>query len=189
MKVPDESIAAYKTATVWKEFQKIVTLSGDPDKCATPTIALQNGKIVVITATEGAECNTSITTDDVQSTKANEISLSGIYTITTYATKKGLLNSETATAVLVWTNPSIGEDLETQVLSMDTRKTLLLRSDGNHIVVCGTETDELLELYSINGIALDKAKADGNDPRLGNALQKGQTYIIKVGDRSVKYRF
>ena len=188
VKVPEESIAAYKTAIVWKDFRNIDALSGDPDKCATPTIALQNGKVIASTTTEGAECEISITSEDFTTAKG-EVTLSGVYTITAYATKTGLLDSEAATAVLVWVNPSLYDDLDDSVLSMEARKALLLRGNGDHIVACGTEAGEVLELYSLDGLALDKVRADGEETRLGNALQKGQTYIVRAGDRSVKFRF
>ncbi len=195
VKVPEESIAAYNAATAWKDFWNIVALGsegggdnpgGDPDKCATPTIALQDGKIVVATTTEGAECNTSVASVDIQSTKANEISLSGVYTITTYASKSGLWNSESVTATLVWANPTLEGD---GIMNMQMKKALLLRSVSGAIVVEGLDEGEVLELYNVSGMLLDKVKAAASTETLGRALQKGQTYIVKAGDRSVKYQF
>lgn len=196
VKVPEESISAYNAANGWKEFWNIVALVGEgggdnpptpePKTCATPTITLQGGKIVVTTSTEGAECSTSITTNDVLSSKASEIELSGVYTITAYASKTGLWNSETATATLVWANPTMEG---TGIMSMEMKKALLLRSNGNSIIVEGLEEGEMLELYTINGMMLDKVVSSGTSTTLGNGLLKHQTYIIKAGNRSIKFQF
>ncbi|MBQ0049627.1 MAG: leucine-rich repeat domain-containing protein, partial [Bacteroidales bacterium] len=190
VKVPEESIEAYKAANEWKDFWNIVALGnegggdnpgGEPEKCATPTIALQDGKIVVTTTTKDAKCSTSVTSTDIQSTEATEIELSGVYTITAYASKAGMWNSETATATLVWANPTIGG---TGVMSMKMKKALLLRSNGYTITVDGLEEGEMLELYNVNGMMLDKVTCSGTSATLGNGLQKHQIYIIKAGDRS-----
>ena len=74
-------------------------------------------------------------------------------------------------------------------MNMQMQKALLLRSVGNVIAVEGLDEGESLELYDVSGMLLDKVKATASTETLGRALQKDQTYIIKVGDRSVKYQF
>ncbi len=195
VKVPEESIDAYKAADVWKNFWNIVALGSDveggdddpiSETCAVPTISLQNGKLVITTATQGATCTTSITSADFLTTNESTIELTGLYTITSYAAKSGLWNSKTATATLVWTNPTIES---TGIMSMPMKKALLLRSAGSSIIVDGLEREEALSLYTVDGMLLDKATANSESATLGSSLQKGNIYIIKVGDRSVKFKF
>lgn len=78
---------------------------------------------------------------------------------------------------------------ETGITSIEMKKALLLHSNGNTITVDGLEDGEILELYNVNGMMLDKVTSSGTSVTLGNGLQKHQIYIIKAGDRSIKYKF
>lgn len=197
IKVPKEAIPTYKTAEGWKDFWNIIALDsegeggnenpgGEPEKCVMPTISLQDGKIIVNTTTEGAECYTTIASADILSTKSTEIDLTGVYTITAYAMKTGTFNSETAKATLVWANPTMET---TNILNMEMKKALLLYSKSNSIIVEGLDEGEKLELYDINGKMLDKVTSSGTSATLGSSLQKHQSYIIKAGNHSVKFQF
>ena len=101
--VPEASVAAYKTTEPWSGFGTIKTLSGDTpptpetQKCATPTISYENGKLTFSCDTEGATCQYSITDTDIKAGSGNEVQLTTTYKVTAYATKTGYENSDEAT--------------------------------------------------------------------------------------------
>ena len=105
--VPKGSRTAYKAANFWKEFKQIIELEdGVPVKCEKPVITiLANGKVKVESATEGATCVTNITASNAEPSTDGEISLTTplvVYTVTSYATKEGYEDSETATSTFRW---------------------------------------------------------------------------------------
>jgi len=98
--VPEASVAAYKATEPWSGFGTIKTLSGEipvVEKCATPTISYENGKLKFSCATEGATCQYSITDTDIKAGSGNEVQLTTTYKVTVYATKAGYENSDEAT--------------------------------------------------------------------------------------------
>ena len=103
--VPSESVEDYRTDAQWSSFTSILTLSGDnPDrkKCAAPTYTYADGKLYLNCETEGAHIVTKITTSDADTYQDNEISLSGTYTVTMYATLEGYDDSDKVTFTLNW---------------------------------------------------------------------------------------
>ena len=101
--VPKASIDAYKAVEPWKSFKTIVGLSGtgheEPEvkKCATPTIAFVDGKLKFICETEDVEYVSEVTVADAKKNYSSEVSLTGIYKVSVYATKAGYDNSDMAT--------------------------------------------------------------------------------------------
>jgi hypothetical protein len=106
--VPVSSITAYKAVEPWKNFMDIVALDGtsfDPQKCATPTIAYIDGKLVFDCETEGAEFVYEIKNTDAKKGYTKEVTLAPqVTTITVYATKADYENSDVATATIGWRN-------------------------------------------------------------------------------------
>ena len=115
--VPDESIEAYKSANIWKDFGTIEGLSGytsEIEKCATPTIHYANGQLTFECETEGVTFQTTITDPDITSYSSNNINLTGKYLVKVYATKPGFENSDPATAeinLLEGSGPAIKGDV------------------------------------------------------------------------------
>ena len=66
-------------------------------KCATPVIIYENGKLMFACATEGVEYVTDIVCTDNKKFYSSAIDLTGTYTVSVYATKAGYENSDTAT--------------------------------------------------------------------------------------------
>lgn len=98
--VPASEINAYKTTQPWSEFGKIVTLSGEEpetQKCATPTISIEDGKIKFSCETEGVKYVSNISTTDARDCYDPELTLTYKYKVTVYATKDDYENSDTAT--------------------------------------------------------------------------------------------
>lgn len=72
-------------------------------KCATPVITYNKGRLNFSCATLGAKCVSSIVADDGQTnTDGNGIDLTARYVITVYATAEGYADSAPATASIVW---------------------------------------------------------------------------------------
>ena len=98
--VPTTSIDAYKAIEPWKSFKAIVGLDGtmpETPKCATPTIAFVDGKLRFSCETEGVEYVSEVTVGDAKKNYSSEVSLTGIYKVSVYATKAGYENSDVAT--------------------------------------------------------------------------------------------
>ena len=109
--VPEESVQAYKEKAPWSNFKEIKGLDGtlpeepDPQKCATPTIAYIDGKLVFDSETEGAEFVYEIKNTDTKKGYTKEVTLAPqVTTITVYATKTDYENSDVATATIGWRN-------------------------------------------------------------------------------------
>lgn len=98
--VPATDINSYMTTAPWSGFGKIVAMS-DIQKCATPTISFEGGKIKFSCETDGVEFYSELSTDDTGDRNTNEINISGKITVKVYATKAGCINSDIATAEIV----------------------------------------------------------------------------------------
>ena len=70
---------------------------GQMAKCATPTISFADGKLRFSCETEGVGYAYEITNADVKNGFASEVSMTGTYTVSVYATKEGLEDSDVAT--------------------------------------------------------------------------------------------
>ncbi len=84
LKVPDESLNAYKATAPWSGFGSFEGFSGnvsEKEKCATPTKHYANGKITFECETEGVTYQSTITNPDVASYYGNEINLGGTYNV------------------------------------------------------------------------------------------------------------
>ena len=101
--VPKGTINKYKATGGWKDFFFIEEGEGpggdtpETQKCATPTISYENGKLTFSCDTEGATCQYSITDTDIKAGSGNEVQLTTTYKVTVYATKAGYENSDEAT--------------------------------------------------------------------------------------------
>ncbi|MBR2097424.1 MAG: hypothetical protein IJ907_05990 [Prevotella sp.] len=99
--VPTTSIEAYSSIEPWSTFKVIVPLeAGDipvTQKCATPEISYENGRVKFTCETEGVEYISSVTLADEHSYYDDEIQLSQKYKISVYATKIGYSNSDITT--------------------------------------------------------------------------------------------
>jgi hypothetical protein len=101
--VPAASISAYQATEPWKYFKGPVAVSGGTPpptpttKCATPVISYSGGKIEFTCATDGVDFVSSVTSADVNSYTGSTINLTLKFTVSVYATKAGLDNSDEAT--------------------------------------------------------------------------------------------
>jgi hypothetical protein len=99
--VPATSLSSYSNNEPWKSFMKIVAIGSgeipEAQKCATPTIKFENGKIKFSCTTEGAEFVSTITPVGNNMKYDSEIVINNTYKVTVYATKAGYNNSDVAT--------------------------------------------------------------------------------------------
>ena len=98
--VPVASINHYKSTSPWSGFGTIMGTDGSApvtQKCATPTINYVNGKLSFSCETEDVEFVSEIKCADINKFYSKDVSLTGKYTVTVYATKTGYDNSDTVT--------------------------------------------------------------------------------------------
>ena len=92
--VPKGTIEKYKATEGWKEF---LFIEEGPEKCATPTISIKDGKPSFSCDTEGVTYCCQVTFE----TEGNDDNLPVKYTVSVYAKKDGYENSKTVTKEIV----------------------------------------------------------------------------------------
>ena len=93
----------YKNGKAGYKNKRISTIDGDK-KCATPTIAYDNGRLVFGCETEGVEYVYEINCADNGSGNGGEVSLGRTYEIRVHATLDGYYDSDVAVATIGWRN-------------------------------------------------------------------------------------
>ena len=86
----------YKNDGWWGRF-KTISATATGDKCATPTIIYSGGKLTFKCTTAGVNFVYDVKTADAKGGDGNNIDVSAVYTVSVYATKAGMVNSEIAT--------------------------------------------------------------------------------------------
>ena len=90
---------SYQEIQPWLSFGNIVPLADSKfEQCAKPTITFENGEFVFSCATEGAIVHYEVSGMNSQSGYGTKFNAFPAFTISVYATKTKLANSETATA-------------------------------------------------------------------------------------------
>ena len=189
--VPKGTIDKYKATDGWKDFLFIEEGTGGGDipttqKCATPTISYENGKLTITCETVGAVCQSTITDPDITSYSGNEVQLGVTYTISVYATKSGYDNSETATATLCWIDAAPKTEGITNGIANIPAQAVLIQAVGGAINVQGCDDGERIGVYSINGSQVGTAISQNGAATVNTTLQSGSVAIIKVGQKSIK---
>ncbi|MCR5512174.1 MAG: leucine-rich repeat domain-containing protein [Prevotella sp.] len=189
--VPAVSIAAYQSTAPWNEFKEIVAikqdLPDDAEKCATPTITYQNGKLAFESATEGVEFLYQITDNDIKSGTGNEIQLDATYHISVYATKEGYKDSETATAALCWIDQKPATEGITNGVANVPANAVLIQNDRGMLSISGVPAGTAINVYDLSGKTAGSAKASSGTTNIATTLRSGEVVVVKIGDRSVKF--
>lgn len=188
--MPETSGSNYQNTSPWSEFGNIVGGGTDtpdtPSTCEAPTITFDNEakELCFASATEGATFKYTITSDDMASeaSTSDKATMTGIYTITAYASAEGMYNSEKTTATLVWVSAAIESD---GILAAKAERGVVVSSDGNRINISGTVGGESIEVYSVGGSKVRAVKASGDNTTI-SGLQSGNVYIVKIGGTKVK---
>lgn len=160
-------------------------------KCATPTINYANKKLTFTCGTEGVDYHYTINDADIKSGSSSSVSLSATYEISVYVTKSGFVNSDVATATLVWTEavftettPSTPSSAKAIVESIP----VLISAQNGTITVKGEQNGLPLTVYSADGKILGSATIKDGQASIATNLQRGEIAIVKVGKRSVKVK-
>ena len=186
--VPESKIEYYQMTEPWSLFGKVLTLSGetpkDPEKCSTPSILFSEGKLQFTCNTEGAKFYYTLNATDVKRSETlvedNTVALSACYEITCTAKAEGFVNSDVATAKLYWLPTS---DIGTNINTAKTRG-VVIQSAGGFITLSGLNTNERVEFFTVDGVALGSATA--TDGTATFSAKSGTIVVAKIGKESVK---
>ena len=187
--IPRGSLSTYQSAEVWKNFwdireEDMIETPEEVKMCATPLIAYNDCGLDITTETDAAEIHTNITCSDVDSYDGGRIDLSATYNITTYATKSGYLNSETATATFCWI-PVNGESEETNIIKVEALPVLITSNNGT-IKICGGKEGAEVIVYNINGVAIGNATITNGNATISTSLAKGEIVIVNIAGIGIK---
>ena len=189
--VPYASLDAYKAIEPWKDFKEIVPIEGtEPvyiETCTMPTITFIDGKLVLESETDGAECHYEIKVEDAKEGVGSEVILSSAYEISVYASKEGFNDSEKNIVTIYWINV---DPTTTGVIENEMRlntNAILVKNTGGTIVISGVADGDNVLIYNISGQLIAQGMASGNYVEIGTNLSSGDMCIIKIGDKSVKY--
>ena len=188
--VPQGSLSTYQSSDVWKYFWDIreegttETPEEEVNKCATPVITYNDNGLDITTETDGAEIHTDITCSDANSYNGDRIDLSATYSITTYATKSGYLNSDTATATLCWIAVS-GSSEENSIIEVEAMP-VLITCDNGTIIIRGGEDGAEVVVYSTSGVAVGNDIITNGNATVSTGLTKGETAIINIAGKGIK---
>ena len=186
--VPAEAINYYKTTEPWSNFGTIVTIEDiELNKCATPTVKYNNGKVSIECETEGAEFVTSVTCDYINTYYTSSFELAATYNISVYATAAGHENSETVNATLCWIDNgnSEEEDNTTDVINIPATA-VLVTSVGGTITIDCEMNGEKVEVYTTDGVMTGSATIDNGTATVNTGLEKGSVAIVNIAGKSIK---
>ena len=181
--VPGSSLSSYKTKAPWSGFGTIKALEGteaEIKKCEKPVISYNNGELSFTCATEGVEYVSKINSDDFNSFYTQLVQLSGCYNISVTAKKAGYEDSDLATAKLYWLPTA---DIDTNINTAKTRG-VVIQSAGGFITLSGLDTNERVDFFTVDGVALGSATA--TDGTATFSAKSGTIVVAKIGKESVK---
>ena len=186
--VPESSLETYKKANYWKDFWTFMPLEGNNsrERCATPQIIYNKGKLLFTCETKGAVFHSTITDTDIRSYTIEEIILSATYNINVYATSEGYEQSDIATATLCWleSEPKM-EGLGDGVVEIKSMPILIQNCNGR-IAFSGIAEGISLQIYNLTGQLVGSTISNNNTTYVNTSLSKGDVAIVKIGANSVK---
>lgn len=182
--VPKGSLNAYKNHAEWGKYWNIEEYD---DACEAPEISYEDGMLKVTPVTSGSICYYTISDEDIVTDKemTGGIQLSGTYNIEAYAMLNGS-KSERSYATLCWFDNSFTTDGITQTLN-EAKRPILVKSVNGQITVEGTENNEVIDLYTIDGKHVERTSSIGSHATFNTMQQAGQILIIRAGENNVKF--
>ena len=181
--VPGSSLSSYQATAPWSGFGTIKALEGteaETKKCEKPVISYANGELEFTCSTEEVEFASEIKCKDVNKFNTSKVSLSACYDISVTATKAGYEDSDVATAKLYWLPTS---DIGTNINTAKTRG-VVIQSAGGFITLSGLDTNERVDFFTVDGVALGSATA--TDGTATFSATSGTIVVAKIGKESVK---
>ena len=110
--VPKGSREAYLNSIPWWSGKEDGIVEFELEKCATPTIAMKDGKLTFSCETEGVKFNYDIQAMGNTSGEGNELQITPSYTVKVYASKDGYDDSDVATETINITRGDVNYDGE-----------------------------------------------------------------------------
>ena len=195
--VPKGTIDKYKATEGWKDFLFIEEGDGsgsgseqpEVKKCATPSISYSNKRLTFSCETEGVEYISEIKDVDIKMFYDSSIDLSATYEISVYATKSGYVNSEMATATLVWTEAIFTDTTPNTPSSAKTiAETIpvLISANNGNITVTSEANGQAVAVFTVDGQLLGNATVSNGQAIVSTTLQNGNIAVVNVGNKTVK---
>ena len=183
--VPQTALDKYKNTYPWNKFGTIKTIEGtERNKCSTPIIKYEKGKLTYTCETEGAEYVSNISSNDINTFYTDKVALSACYNISVTAKKDGYDNSDVATAKLYWL-PSSGT-LETDNINTAAMRGIAIQTAGGFINISGLDNNERVDFFGVDGKSLGSAKSI--DGCVTFATKSETVVIAKIGNERVKIK-
>ncbi len=186
LQVPSGCREVYKNDECWGMFKWILEIGDQIARCSAPTIQFIDGKLVCTTATDGAECVTTISAPDTGTYKEGEIPLQGTYKISTYAKKHGFIDSDVVTATLYWIEKELKPDgMDAGAIQANARP-VIVSSTGNTLTVQGAEDGEDITAYALDGRQLAHSVCRNGQTTLRLNAKPESVILMKIGNSTVK---
>lgn len=196
--IPNESIEAYHSKGVWKQFAEFLPL-----QCASPEVTCSDGLLTFTTdtnlsySTVGESFVYTIDVADVctdaviDATEEAFCDLSLTYDLSVIATAEGCDDSEAVEVQLCWIDAdnsfvADASDIITAIDAPAQQRPVLVASRGGELTVTGLADGERAALYDLSGRQLGGQTAAGGSVNFTAAA--GQVVIVRVGSTSFKVR-
>ena len=153
------------------------------EKCEAPVIDYKDGKLLVNSKTEGAECVTTITSEDVNTYNGNEIEITATYNISVYAKAEGYNDSEIVTATLCWIE---AEGTPTSINNRVEANAVLIQSYNGTLTITGAIEGALIEVYNVTGHNIASVSAKNGTTTIETALNAGEIALVKIKNKTIK---
>ena len=193
--VPHDLMQQFHDSEPWCYFSIVDLETGEPfvpsenpseKVCAKPSITIDNSELIFSCETEYVEYVTTISCYDVGTlVHKGNIKLAASYIITSYAKREGYKNSETVKATLFWLPKGNNEEIGIDEAVISSRPVLISSNDGT-LTIQGAEAGCMITVYDLSGRKLSVVKANGATTSIATTLKKGDTAIVRVGEKSVK---
>ena len=185
LEVPAGCKQAYQQHEDWGKFKNIVEMG--MEKCATPVISYEKGKLKFSCDTEGAEFVSQITCEDAGNYNDSEIALNATYTIRVYATRNGWNDSDEAVAKLCWIDATPDVDVITGTNEI-AAKAVLIKVDGGTVTLSGLEDNQDIKAYTLDGRQIASMMTKGPNATMSVPSNRGEVIILKIGSKSLKIK-
>lgn len=156
-------------------------------KCAKPSIAYENGKLIFKSTTDNAKFVYTISDNDIVTGTTNgEVSLLVTYSISVHAIADGYFKSDAATATLCWIDKEPQTEGITNSVAQLSATPILIQSNGGTLSVQGANDGTQVSIYNAAGQMAGSSVSSNGHATIFTNLEPGTIAIVKIGAKSVK---